>query len=324
MNKVKNKLTNDSLAIMLLCSDLALNFKIDSVKPFTSLEWSKLAKIIFNSSIKRPSNLFNLSSNDIQEKLLISHEEAGRITTLLSKAGQLSFELNALNDLGIGVITRADSNYPHVLKEKLRSSCPPVIYYCGNISILNNKLVGVVGSRNTDLEGSEFAKSLARKIVKDGYSLVSGGARGVDTISQEEVLSLGGKVAAFIADSMASKIRNREIREGVIKGNLLLMSSINPKNEFTVYSAMERNKYIYSLSDFTIVVSSDYNKGGTWTGAVESIKNKWVPILVRSEGDIPRGNTELIKLGAKVFTNKSFETDFENSINLNVNNEYIE
>ncbi|MDG5853130.1 DNA-processing protein DprA [Clostridium beijerinckii] len=304
-------LNKDSLAIMLLCSNLALNYKIDKVKPFTAIEWSKFAKILLNSSIKRPANLFNLSKEDLKEQLFINDDEGDRIINLLSKAGQLGFEINILNNLGINIMTRAEKEFPKVLKEKLKEKCPPVIYYCGDISILDNKLIGVVGSRNIDTYGLEFTKKIAYKIVNEGYSLVSGGARGADSISQEEVLSNGGKVAAFIADSMISKIKKKEIREAIMNNNLLLMSAVNPKSGFTVYSAMDRNKYIYCLSDITVVVSSDYNKGGTWAGATENLKNNWVPIVVRYEEKIPKGNSELIKLGGIKLEASNFELLFK-------------
>lgn len=304
-------LNKDSLAIILLCSNLAVNYRIDKVKPFTAIEWSKLAKIILNSSIERPANLFNLSRSELKEKLLIKESDCERITILLSKAGQLGFELNSLNDMGINVMTRADKIFPKVLKEKLKDKCPPVIYYCGNISILEDKLVGVVGSRNIDSYGLEFTKKIGKKIVDEEYSLVSGGARGSDSVSQEEVLLNGGRVVSFIADSMLSKIKKKDIRQAIRRKKLLLMSAVNPKSGFTVYSAMDRNKYIYCLSDITVVVSSDYNKGGTWAGATENIKNGWVPVVVRNEENVPKGNKELIKLGAIQMEANRLEVPFE-------------
>ncbi|MCI5727707.1 MAG: DNA-processing protein DprA [Clostridium sp.] len=311
---IKDSLSKDSLAIILLCSNLAINSKIDKVKPFTEIEWSKLAKIILNSSIKRPANLFDLSKSELKEKLLLQESECERITTLLTKSGQLAFELGMLNDIGINVMTRADEVFPKILKEKLKDKCPPVLYYCGDISILKDKLIGVVGSRNIDSYGLEFTKNIAKKIVQEGYSLVSGGAKGCDSVSQEEVILNGGRVVSFIADSMINKVKKKDIREAIMNKKLLLMSAISPKSGFTVYHAMNRNKYIYCLSKTTVVVSSDYNKGGTWAGATENIKNSWVPVVVRYEENIPKGNKELIKLGAVKMEANKLETQFENYI----------
>lgn len=323
-----SELNNDRYAIMLLCSNIALNSKVDKVKPFTAIEWSKFAKILFKSSIKRPANLFNLSKEELKEKLLIKDDECDRIIELLSKSGQLGFEVNALNNAGIRIMTRADKIFPKVLKEKLKDKCPPVIYYCGDISILENRMIGVVGSRNIDIYGLEFTKKIAKKIVDEGYSLVSGGAKGADSISQEEVLLNGGKVAAFISDSMMTRIRKKDIREAIASKNLLLMSAINPKTGFTVFSAMDRNKYIYCLSELTVVISSDYKKGGTWSGATECLKKKWVPVVVREDENSPIGNKELIKSGGIKLGEHNFDVSFNEykieSINSDIETPYYD
>lgn len=313
--------TKDSLAIILLCSNIGINFKISNLKPFTALEWSKFAKLLFNSSIRRPENLFNLDEEQLISKLFISKAEAKRVIGLLSRAGQLSFELDEFKNMGIRIITRADNKFPSVLKEKLKEKCPPIIYYCGDLNILNNKFIGVVGSRNIDILGMEFTKEISNKIVSEKYSLISGGAKGVDSIAQNEVLIKGGKVISFIADSMVAKIRKKEIREEISKNNLLLMSTINPKSGFTVYSAMDRNKYIYAISDTTVVISADFNKGGTWAGAIENLKYGWTPILVRSGEDVPRGNKEILKKGGNSLSENLFNKSFSELIDTNSNKE---
>jgi predicted Rossmann fold nucleotide-binding protein DprA/Smf involved in DNA uptake len=59
---------------------------------------------------------------------------------------------------------------------------------------------------------------------------------------------------------------------------------------------MDRNKYIYSLSDFGVVVRSDLEKGGTWAGAVECIEKKYCPLFVLDLGREEKGNDGLIKM----------------------------
>ena len=80
----------------------------------------------------------------------------------------------------------------------------------------------------------------------------------------------------------------------IINDKLLLISAVNPDVGFTVANAMSRNKYIYTLSDSAFVISSDYNKGGTWSGATENIRNNWVKTFVW-DNKLIKGNIELIK-----------------------------
>lgn len=99
----------------------------------------------------------------------------------------------------------------------------------------------------------------------------------------------------FVADSMEKKIRKKETREAIIRKQSLILSSYRPDMPFQAYAAMERNKYVYAFSDFVVIISSDYNKGGTWAGATENWKHGWVPMFVRKEDEIPQGNISLLK-----------------------------
>ena len=62
-----------------------------------------------------------------------------------------------------------------------------------------------------------------------------------------------------------------------------------------------RNRLIYTLADYAIVVASDFEKGGTWAGAIEALKAKWLPVFVLQHGHMPQGNTKLIERGAIPF-----------------------
>jgi predicted Rossmann fold nucleotide-binding protein DprA/Smf involved in DNA uptake len=76
------------------------------------------------------------------------------------------------------------------------------------------------------------------------------------------------------------------------------MSATNPDAPFSAGSAMNRNKYVYSLSMSAFIVASDFNKGGTWAGAVENMKNDWVKSFV-FKSEKYSGNMELIRKGAR-------------------------
>jgi predicted Rossmann fold nucleotide-binding protein DprA/Smf involved in DNA uptake len=64
---------------------------------------------------------------------------------------------------------------------------------------------------------------------------------------------------------------------------------------------MGRNKLIYCLADYAIVVASDAEKGGTWAGASETLKAGWVPVFILDHPDMPDGNRLLIQKGGMPF-----------------------
>lgn len=132
--------------------------------------------------------------------------------------------------------------------------------------------------------------------------IVSGAARGVDEFAMYGAFAAGGSVLGIIADSLLRAAVSPKYREGLMEGRLALISPFSPEASFSVGSAMGRNKYIYALSDISVIVSADYKKGGTWAGALEELKSKsGRPMYVRISSGVPKGNTELIKLGAKAF-----------------------
>lgn len=112
-------ISNDSYAILLLCSNLAIKALEDEIKPYTAAQWSRLAERLSANSLT-PASLFDVNSDHIKKALFLADEEINRINRLLSRSGQLSIVLAALGDKGIQVLTRADHNYPVSMRSKLK------------------------------------------------------------------------------------------------------------------------------------------------------------------------------------------------------------
>ena len=120
----------------------------------------------------------------------------------------------------------------------------------------------------------------------------------------------------MLADSLEKTAMNREHRNLLLDGQLVLISPYDPNAGFNVGNAMQRNKLIYALADASLVVSSDLNKGGTWAGATEQLdKLKFVPVYVRSTGGPSAGLDALLGKGAIPWPNpqdaEAFEGVFE-------------
>lgn len=277
-----------------MCSYLGV--KEGNYKPYTALQWSELGQKIVNSNVGEPANLLNMDKNSIINNFKISEEEADRIINLLSRGANLAFMLEEMGRKGISIVTRSDKKYPQKLKSILKKHSPPLLYYCGDLSLANKTGIGIVGSRNIDEEGTNFTQLLAKKAAEENLVVFSGGAKGVDTISETTALNNNGYVVSILADSLDRKIKNKDIRNNILSGKQLLISANNPDAPFSAASAMNRNKYIYALSHGTFVVASDYNKGGTWAGAIENIKNEWVNTFVWNNKKY-MANSELIKKG---------------------------
>jgi len=287
-------LSSDSLVLLLLCSHLGLDD--DTLKPLTLREWNPLARKLQAASL-RPADMLAVSASDFISKL--TSGEANRITELLSRADLLRRELERLARLGIFPLTRADTDYPQRYRLKLKDSSPAVLFYAGEKVLLGQPGIAVVGSRHLDEVGQECARFVGNACGISGQVLYSGGAKGVDTLSMDSALDARGTAVGVLANSLEKVVRAR--KEALQRGDLCLVTPYSPNAGFSVGAAMGRNRLIYTLADYAIVVASGAETGGTWAGAIETLKNRWVPVFVLEHEKMPEGNQLLLQKGALPF-----------------------
>ncbi len=279
-------------AITIFCSHLCAP---EGVRPLEPREWSMLAERLLQQDL-RPEYLLDFERQDFIDRIRASDEEADRYVRLIERSGSLRFELSKYEDSGIQILTRADADYPKTLKKKLGNACPPLFYYAGDPALLDRETVGYVGSRAIELSDLEFTKRTVAKTVARGYAVVTGGAKGIDSISAAAALEEGSAVIEYLSDSMLRKMRDSDLVREIRNGRVLLLSPVVPTAGFNVGIAMMRNRYIYAQSSGTVVIRSDKGKGGTWAGAAENLRKPLCPTFCR-DCEYP-GNQELIRLGA--------------------------
>ena len=286
-------LSPDSLALLLLCSHLGVND--DSAKPLTLREWNPLASKLQSLNL-RPGDLLDWSASDLQMQLAISSDESDRLERMLERRGSLAIALERLELRDIHPLTRADPDYPERYRTRLKDSAPAVLFYSGEKALLGQPGIAVVGSRHLDDAGQECAKFVGNACGFSGLVLYSGGAKGVDTLSMDSALVARGTAVGVLADSLEKVVRTRQ--QVLRRGDLCLVTPYSPDAGFSVGAAMGRNRLIYTLADYAIVVASDAGTGGTWAGAKETLKNHWIPVFVLEHENMPDGNKLLLQKGA--------------------------
>jgi predicted Rossmann fold nucleotide-binding protein DprA/Smf involved in DNA uptake len=286
------KFTDDEMSIIILYSYIGIGSDF-GVKPLSLGEWNKLYDTLEAAKLP-PSIVYNAGGQDLKN-IGYDQKSIERINKLVDRGAAVERELWENENRGINVITEINKDYPKMLLRKLKTKKPPILFYAGDISLSGKMGIGVVGSRNISPNGVEFTKKLALKATEEKLIIYSGGARGVDTISEMTALNAGGGVVSFITDCMFSRLKKFQISSGVENGRMLLISDQKPDVGFSAGRALNRNKFIYASGLGTFAVESDYNKGGTWNGATEAIKNKWGKVYVWKNGIT--GNEKLIELG---------------------------
>ncbi|MEJ5315262.1 DNA-processing protein DprA [Anaerolinea thermophila] len=250
---------------------------------------------------KRPKDLLGKNAEELKRLLEIEENNAERIARLLDRGGAIAIKLERLESQGIHVLTRADPDYPTRYKERLKEKSPVILFYAGEKALLGQPGIAVVGSRNLDNVGEKCAEFVGNVCGVSGLVLYSGGAKGVDTISMKASLDVQGHAVGILANALTEEIKDPQKRKACSSGHLCLVTPYSPDAPFSVGAAMGRNKLIYALADYAIVVVSDVEKGGTWAGAIEALKAKWVPVFVVVHDQTPPGNQKLIEQGALQF-----------------------
>jgi predicted Rossmann fold nucleotide-binding protein DprA/Smf involved in DNA uptake len=224
--------------------------------------------------------------------------DADRIRTLLSRSIAVALALEKLDHGGIWTLTGFDDDYPSHLLEALQDEAPAVLHGAGNAGWLAHPGLGIVGSRVLSSEAVQAARTIASAAAARGIQVVSGAAKGTDQQAMDGAFQAGGAAVGVLADSLVQKVSQPDNRSAVQDGKLVLLTPYAPSAGFTVGAAMARNKIIYGLSRAVVVIAADKDKGGTWAGAVEALKQRWGRVLVWTGPGAGTGNAGLVSLGA--------------------------
>ena len=281
--------SEDSLASVLLVSRLVS----DGVQPLKASEFWRLRDHVGKTSV-----LLGQSEEQLVTEHGIAPGLARRVVGLLERATAMAFELERLDQSGISTLTPFDDTYPPRLIERLGVKAPPLLHAAGDLDLLRRPGLGVVGSRDVSAEGAEVATAAAQRAARLGLPLVSGGAQGVDQLAMTGAYQAGGSVVGILADSLIRTLENPEVRRAVHRGKTVMCTPYSPDAAFSAGNAMGRNKLIYAQSLVTLVVASDVDKGGTWSGAVEAITGKLGTVAVWRGAGEGRGNRAIEERGA--------------------------
>jgi predicted Rossmann fold nucleotide-binding protein DprA/Smf involved in DNA uptake len=303
-------LSPNTQAILLLTAPLIAGRDTASPDLLSPGEYKRLARHLREIQ-RQPADLVSPDAAEILRACQPVIDES-RLKKLLGRGFLLSQAIERWQARAIWVVSRADAEYPRRLKARLREDAPAVIYGCGDMSLLDSGGLAVVGSRHVDDSLIDYTMAVGRLAARAGRTLVSGGAKGIDQAAMSGALEAGGKVCGVLADSLEKTTMNREHRNLLLDGQLVLISPYDPSAGFNVGNAMQRNKLIYALADASLVVSSDRNKGGTWAGAIEQLdKLRFVPVYVRATDEPLSGLEALRSKGAILWPNPQDTDAFE-------------
>lgn len=286
-------ITEHTKAVLLFTSYLSKENK-GGLQPLNTVEWNALGAWMVMKNLK-PEDF--LSRPDLLNDWSSATIPCSRLISLLERKSSLAIALEKWVKAGIWVLSRGEEAYPQKIREKLKNAAPPVLFGLGDQQLLNKEAVGVVGSRDASEAECFSAAALGAGIAAQSYSLVSGGAAGIDEAGVAGALEVMGNAVVIVPDSLLKRSLEARYRRAILAGRLVLFSPFNPEAAFSQGNAMFRNRLIYTFASLVIVVKSGL-KGGTWTGASEDLSRGWCPLFIATLTGPQPGNVALLKAGA--------------------------
>lgn len=261
-------MTGAERGFALLCSHLGDPQR----KALTAARFRQLARRV--KTAKNPGQDRDLELSDLNA-LGIGQEEARQILELLSEEQRLDHYLRRAQRAGCRMLTRFNGLYPAALENALGEDAPPVLWSKGDVELLSGPMIALVGCRDILPQNAEFARQAGIQAARQGFTLISGNARGADKIAQNACLESGGRVISVVADSLTDHSP---------APNQLLLSEDSFDLEFTKIRALSRNRLIHALGAITLVAQCGFEKGGTWDGSVKNLRFGWSPLFVFDDG----------------------------------------
>lgn len=249
-------------------------------KPLTIPQFRKLTK--YGRAMERPDREGDITIEDLMG-IGCDQVLARKTIHLLSQEEQLEWYLRKGKNAGCTPITRISAAYPGRLRSVLDLEAPGSLWLKGNMQLLKNPGISVVGSRELKESNAEFATELGRQAALQGYTLISGNARGADKTAQESCLAYGGTVICVVAD---------ELEKQPLRENVLYISEEGFDLPFSAQRALQRNRIIHSMSKLTFVIQCGMGKGGTWNGTCNNLRNNLSQVICFADGSDAAGELE--------------------------------
>ena len=216
------------------------------------------------------------------------------------KSVDLANELKRIADSGCRIVIQSDVEYPASLREIYD---PPIVLYVkGALTAKDRNAVAMVGSRQTTHYGIETARKLAYQLAYVGVTVVSGGARGIDTAAHQGALAAKGRTVCILGTGLSIVFppENKDLFDRIAEnGAVITQFPFNRNGDKQSFAI--RNRIVAGMTLGTVVVEADLHSGALITANFATEYGRQV-FAVPGRIDSPRskGCHDLIKKGAKL------------------------
>ncbi|MBI2542325.1 DNA-protecting protein DprA [Candidatus Woesearchaeota archaeon] len=231
----------------------------------------------FFKAYKSFQKVFDMTKEELESEFKLKKEVVSQILERKPKLEYFEHEAHKIiektNLNQVKIITFFEQDYPKTLFESSHSV--PILYVKGNLSTLNKlKSCAVVGTRKPDEWAIENGKIAVKKLVNDGFCIVSGLAMGLDAIAHKTALDNSGDTIAVLGCGIDVDYpkENLILKNEIIKHGIII-SEYPPGTKVQDFALKKRNKIIVGLSNYVLIVQTS-EKGGTMNSYIAAKEQK--------------------------------------------------
>jgi DNA processing protein len=254
------------------------------------------------AEFKSPENIFSASVSQLKQ-----HVDEDVAASIHKGVDTQAIEptLQWLSKDRAYLITLADANYPKPLLEI--DNPPPILYAYGNLEVLNQHGIAIVGSRHATPQGEKNAEDFAQNLCDQGLCIISGMALGIDGAAHRGALKSHGHTIAVVGTGLdiVYPAKHRELAHRIAEHGLLI-SEFPLGTPSKAQNFPRRNRIISGLSLGCLVVEANIESGSLITARLAAEQGREVFAIPGSiHSPVSKGCHQLIKQGAKLVESTS-------------------
>jgi len=254
------------------------------------------------TAVEDPREIFRLPMRQLQSIDGVGGERARRIADPRG-AEAVAEERARCLEVGLHLTTLADDDYPTALRAL--GDPPPALWIRGSLQASDRVAVAVVGPRSPSAYGHRLGRRLAMGLARGGATVVSGLARGIDTVAHEGALAAGGRTVAVIGSGFDHfyPSENSELADRSVAGHGAILSEFPCATRPSKGTFPRRNRLVAALGLATLVIEAGQRSGALITARLTNELGRDVLVL---PGPVDRpehvGSNQLLRDGATLVT----------------------
>ncbi|MCP4136622.1 MAG: hypothetical protein GY754_36970 [bacterium] len=240
-------------------------------------------------------DIFDLTDDEIEQEFNFHSKVLEAITHSKKILQTVEKDYFTLLDRGIDIIPFFSSEYPARLKETMGNAHPPLLYTCGNKTLLNNKGIAILGDKNVSSKGELISYMGAKQLSRHNVVTISGFAAGVDIIAHRAALETNGYTIAVLPYGIDHLVVPEFIKDVLNMDRIVFLSTFYPTKEANKYNAFIRNKTVCALSYGVYIIEAPA-EGGVFEAAKSANKLE-IPLFTTEYSEFPEnapGNKKIL------------------------------